>query len=465
MAREKLGSRLGFILLSAGCAIGIGNVWKFPYLVGENGGGAFVLIYLFFLAILGIPVMTMEFAIGRASQKSPVHIYRALTPEKKAWHWQGYMSLAGNIMLMMFYTTVAGWMINYFVKMLRGDFVSASGEQIVSIFNTMLADPGESILYMVITVILGFVICSFSLQGSVEKVTKWMMLALLAITVVLAVNSIFTEGGKDGLIFYLKPNFARMQEVGISNVVVSAMNQSFFTLSIGIGSMAIFGSYLDKQRALLGEAVNVALLDTFVAISAGLIIFPACSAYGVDVNSGPPLIFITLPNVFKNMASGRLWGSLFFLFMSFAALSTIIAVFENIISCLRDLTGWSRKKASLLNFVLLLVLSTPCALGSNLLASIQPLGSGSTILDLEDFIVSNLFLPTGSFLFVLYCVNKKIGWGWDNFIAEANTGKGMKVRRWMRGYMTYGLPVIVLSVLLIGLEGQFGLLKALRSLF
>lgn len=465
MAREKLGSRLGFILLSAGCAIGIGNVWKFPYLVGENGGGAFVLIYLFFLAILGIPVMTMEFAIGRASQKSPVHIYRALTPEKKAWHLQGYMSLVGNLMLMMFYTSVAGWMINYFVKMLRGDFVSANSEQIVSIFNTMLADPGESMLYMVITVLLGFVICSFSLQGSVEKVTKWMMLALLAITVTLAVNSIFTEGGKDGLIFYLKPNFARMKEVGISNVVVSAMNQSFFTLSIGIGSMAIFGSYLDKQRALLGEAVNVALLDTFVAISAGLIIFPACSAYGVDVNSGPPLIFITLSNVFKNMANGRLWGSLFFLFMSFAALSTIIAVFENIISCLRDLTGWSRKKASLLNFVLLLVLSTPCALGSNLLASIQPLGSGSTILDLEDFIVSNLFLPAGSFLFVLYCVNKKIGWGWDNFIAEANTGRGIKVRRWMRGYMTYGLPVIVLIVLLIGLEGQFGLLKALRSLF
>lgn len=449
MEREKLASRLGFILISAGCAIGIGNVWKFPYMVGQFGGGAFVLIYLFFLAILGIPVMTMEFSMGRASQKSPAVLYRKLEPKNSKWHLHGYVAMAGNYILMMFYTTVAGWMLNYFVSTATGKFEGAGPQQVENLFNGMLSNPAEMVGYMAIIVVIGFLVCSFSLQKGLERITKVMMIALLFIMVVLAVNSIFTDTSNEGLKFYLMPDFNRMKEIGIGKVIVGAMNQAFFTLSLGIGAMAIFGSYIDKKRTLLGESVNVAVLDTFVAICSGLIIFPACFAYDVEVDAGPSLIFITLPNIFNNMPLGRLWGSLFFVFMTFAALSTVLAVFENIISCNMDLFGLSRKKACLINGVLMFLLSLPCALGFNILSDIAPLGEGTTIMDLEDFLVSNILLPVGSLIFVIFCVSR-YGWGWDNFTAEANSGKGLKVKKWMRPYMTFVLPVIVLIVLVLG---------------
>lgn len=450
MGRERLGSRLGFILLSAGCAIGIGNVWKFPYMAGQCGGGAFVLIYLFFLAILGIPVMTMEFAMGRASQKSPVRLYQKLEPAGSKWHIHGYVAMIGNYLLMMFYTTVAGWMLQYFVETARGAYVGADTAQVAELFGSMLSNPKAMTVYMAIVVAIGFGVCSFGLKNGLERITKVMMLALLAIMVVLAVNSILMDGGSEGLKFYLLPDFERMREIGIGNVVSGAMNQAFFTLSLGIGAMAIFGSYIGKERALLGEAVNVALLDTFVAIASGLIIFPACFAYGVQPDSGPQLIFITLPNIFNHIPLGRLWGSLFFLFMSFAALSTVLAVFENIISCNIDLFGWSRKKTCLVNAVLMFVLSLPCVLGFNVLSGIQPLGDGSTLMDLEDFLVSNLLLPLGSLLFILFCVTR-YGWGWKNFMEEANEGRGLKVANWMRGFMKFVLPIIVLVILIMGL--------------
>lgn len=401
MGRDKLGSRLGFILLSAGCAIGIGNVWKFPYVVGQNGGGLFVLIYLFFLVILGIPVLTMEFSIGRAAQKSPAKMYEQLEPKGSKWHLHGKVSL---------------------------------------------------IVYMGIVVAIGVAVCLIGVENGLEKVTKIMMLALLAIMVVLAINSFTMPGGAEGLSFYLMPDLSAIEKVGITNILVNAMNQAFFTLSIGMGSMAIFGSYIGKDRSLLGESVNVALLDTFVAVASGLIIFPACSAYGVDVTSGPKLLFITLPNIFNNIPLGRLWGSLFFVFMSFAALSTVLAVFECIIANTMDLWGLSRKKACIINGILLFLLSVPCCLGFNILSGFQPLGAGSTILDLEDTAVSNFILPLGSFVFILFCVTKK-GWGWDNFVNEANIGKGLKIKRFMRGYMTYVLPVLVMFVFIMGLVG------------
>ncbi len=450
MKREKLGSRLGFILLSAGCAIGIGNVWKFPYMVGQYGGGAFVLIYLFFLVILGIPVMTMEFSMGRASQKSPARLYQQLEPKGSKWHFHSYFAIAGNYLLMMFYTTVAGWMINYFVSTASGKFKGATPQEVEGLFSQMLGDPVSSVIYMAIVVVFGFFVCSFSLQKGLERITKVMMLMLLGIMVVLAINSIFTDGGQAGLKFYLLPDFDRMKEIGVGNVIVGAMNQAFFTLSLGIGAMAIFGSYINKERSLLGESVNVAVLDTLVAFCSGLIIFPACFSYNVEVTSGPSLIFITLPNIFNNMPLGRLWGSLFFVFMSFAALSTVLAVFENIISCTMDLFGFSRKKASLINCLLMLVLSLPCALGYNVLSAFAPLGDGTTVLDLEDFIVSNILLPGGSLIFVLFCVSR-YGWGWDSFVNEANTGKGLKIKKWMRPYMTYVLPIIVAIILILGL--------------
>ena len=450
MKREKLGSRLGFILLSAGCAIGIGNVWKFPYMVGQYGGGAFVLIYLFFLVILGIPVMTMEFSMGRASQKSPAKLYQQLEPEGSKWHFHSYFAIAGNYLLMMFYTTVAGWMINYFVSTASGKFKGATPQEVEGLFSQMLGDPVSSVVYMAIVVVFGFFVCSFSLQKGLERITKVMMLMLLVIMVVLAINSIFTDGGQVGLKFYLLPDFNRMKEIGVGNVIVGAMNQAFFTLSLGIGAMAIFGSYINKERSLLGESVNVAVLDTLVAFCSGLIIFPACFSYNVEVTSGPSLIFITLPNVFNNMPLGRLWGTLFFVFMSFAAVSTVLAVFENIISCTMDLFGFSRKKASLINCLLMLVLSLPCALGYNVLSAFAPLGDGTTVLDLEDFIVSNILLPGGSLIFVLFCVSR-YGWGWDSFVNEANTGKGLKIKKWMRPYMTYVLPIIVAIILILGL--------------
>ena len=448
--REQLGSRLGFILLSAGCAIGIGNVWKFPYMVGQYGGGAFVLIYLFFLVILGIPVMTMEFAMGRAGQRSPARLYQQLEPKGSKWHLHGYVAMAGNYILMMFYTSVAGWMLDYFVRTAGGQFVGADTDGVAAQFSQMLGDPLRMTLFMGIIVVLGFLVCSFSLQKGLERITKWMMVALLVIMVVLAINSVCTAGGSQGLRFYLVPDLARMKKVGIGNVVAGAMNQAFFTLSLGIGAMAIFGSYIGKERALMGESARVAALDTLVALCSGLIIFPACFAYGVQPDSGPSLIFITLPNIFNHMPLGRVWGSLFFVFMSFAAFSTVLGVFENIVSCTMDLSGWSRKKACLFNGILMLLLSMPCVLGFNVLSKFQPLGPGAGVLDLEDFVVSNLLLPLGSLIFIFFCTSR-YGWGWKNFTKEANSGKGLKVQRWMRGYMCYVLPVLVAVILVLGL--------------
>lgn len=448
--REQLGSRLGFILLSAGCAIGIGNVWKFPYMVGQYGGGALVLIYLFFLVILGIPVMTMEFAMGRAGQRSPARLYQQLEPKGSKWHLHGYVAMAGNYILMMFYTSVAGWMLDYFVRTAGGRFVGADTDGVAAQFSQMLGDPLRMTLFMGIIVVLGFLVCSFSLQKGLERITKWMMVALLVIMVVLAINSVCTAGGSQGLRFYLVPDLARMKKVGIGNVVAGAMNQAFFTLSLGIGAMAIFGSYIGKERALMGESARVAALDTLVALCSGLIIFPACFAYGVQPDSGPSLIFITLPNIFNHMPLGRVWGSLFFVFMSFAAFSTVLGVFENIVSCTMDLSGWSRKKACLFNGILMLLLSMPCVLGFNVLSKFQPLGPGTGVLDLEDFVVSNLLLPLGSLIFIFFCTSR-YGWGWKNFTKEANSGKGLKVQRWMRGYMCYVLPVLVAVILVLGL--------------
>ncbi|MBP1578640.1 MAG: sodium-dependent transporter [Oscillospiraceae bacterium] len=454
MGREKLGSRLGFILLSAGCAIGIGNVWKFPYVVGENGGGIFVLIYLVFLTILGIPVLTMEFSIGRAAQKSPVRMYQQLEPKGTRWHIHGKVAMAGGYLLMMFYTTVAGWMVRYFVMTAAGEMSGLDSAGVADKFSAILSDAPMMILYMGIVIAAAVLVCSIGLNNGLERVTKVMMLALLAIMIVLAVNSFFMPGGKEGLAFYLMPDMEAVSRVGIGNIIVNAMNQAFFTLSLGIGAMAIFGSYIGKERSLLGESVNVALLDTVVAISSGLIIFPACFAYGVDVNSGPSLIFITLPNIFNDLPLGRLWGSLFFVFMSFAALSTVLAVFEEITACTQDLFGWGRKKACVINGILLFVLSLPSSLGFNVLSFIQPLGEGTNIMDLEDFLVSNLILPLGSLVIILFCVLKK-GWGWDNFLSEANSGKGLKMKKFMKGYMTYVLPVMVFALFVIGMIRAF----------
>ena len=454
MQRERLGSRLGFILLSAGCAIGIGNVWKFPYITGQNGGGIFVLIYLFFLVILGIPVMTMEFSMGRASQKSPARMYQQLEKPGSKWHFHGYAALSGNVILLMCYTCITGWMLQYFVNSATGDFVGLDAAGISAKFPQMLSNAGTMSLYTLAVIAIAAVVCSFSLQKGLERITKWMMLALLILLMVLAIHSCTLEGAGEGLKFYLLPSWSNFLEAGPVKVIVAAMNQAFFTLSLGIGSMAIFGSYLDKDRTLLGEAVNVGLLDTFVAFTAGLVIFPACSAYGVEAGSGPSLVFETLPNIFNHLPGGRLWGSLFFVFMSFAALSTVFAVFENIVACLRDLLGWSRRKTCLVSCLCLMVLSMPCVLGFNLLSFITPFGEGSSIMDLEDFAVNNLLLPLGSLIFVLFCVHKR-GWGWDQFLAEANTGKGLKVASWMRFYMTWILPLIIGFVFCVGLYNFF----------
>ena len=453
MQREHLGSRLGFLLLSAGCAIGIGNVWKFPWMTGQYGGGAFVLIYLLFLLVLGVPVLTMEFAMGRAAQKSPLKMYQALKPGSK-WGWHGYVCLLGNIMLMMFYTTVAGWMLQYFVDTARGVFVGLDTAAVEAKFGEMLASPGTMVIYMGIVVVLGFSIISIGVQKGLERVTKVMMMALIVLMWVLSFHSMTLPGGGAGLRFYLVPDFDRMRQIGVGNVIVGAMNQSFFTLSLGIGAMAIFGSYIGKERALMGEAVRVSLLDTMVALCSGLIIFPACFAYGVDVNSGPALIFMTLPNVFNHITLGRFWGSLFFLFMTFAAFSTVLAVFENIVSCVSELTGWERKKTCLVCCIGIFLLSLPCLLGYNLWSSVLPI-AGHDILDSEDFMVSNVMLPLGSALFVLFCTCR-YGWGWKKFMAEANEGTGLKVAQWMRPYMTYVLPVIVFVIFIIGLVGFFG---------
>ena len=452
--RERLGSRLGFILISAGCAIGIGNVWKFPYMAGQGGGGAFVLFYILFLLILGLPIMTMEFAVGRASQKSPVKAYYALEKPGQKWHIHGYITLIGCYLLMMFYTTVAGWMLHYFYLTATGKFTGLDSDAVASQFNTMLSQPQVMGFWMVIIVIAGILVCSIGLQNGLEKVTKVMMISLLFIMVILAINSFFMDGAKEGLSFYLIPDFERMKEIGIIKTITGAMNQAFFTLSLGIGAMSIFGSYIGKERSLLGESLNIALLDTFVAITSGLIIFPACFTFHVDQTSGPGLIFITLPNIFNHIPMGKLWGSLFFIFMSFAAFSTILAVFENIISCGMELTGWSRKKSSFINAIAIILLSVPCVLGYNLWSSDIFAVFGGAVLDFEDFLVSNLFLPLGSLVYLLFCTSR-YGWGWKNFTTEANTGKGLKIQNWMRGYISYILPLIVLFIFFFGLYDKF----------
>lgn len=448
--REQFKSRIGFILLSAGCAIGIGNVWRFPYVVGENGGGIFVLFYLFFLLLIGVPILSMEFSVGRASKKSVVKSFQALEKTNQKWHLHGYMSLVGNICLMIFYTTVAGWMLKYFYNFLTGQFNGLTTADVRNVFSQVLASPSINVFWMIIVVAIGMFVCSKGLQNGVERITKVMMTGLLGLIVLLAIHGLLLDGGMAGVKFYLYPDFQKISEIGLMKVIVSAMNQAFFTLSIGIGSMAIFGSYLNKDQTLLKEATNVAMLDTFVAIVAGLIIFPACFSFGINPDSGPSLIFITLPNVFVSMTGGQIWGALFFLFMSFASLSTVIAVFENIIACTMELLNIERKKAVIINFVLITLLSLPCALGFNVLSNIQPLGAGSTILDLEDFIVSQLLLPLGSLVYLLFCTSK-YGWGFENYQKEANIGQGMKVPNWMKFYVTIILPIVVIFVFVNGI--------------
>lgn len=454
MEREKFGSRLGFILISAGCAIGLGNVWRFPYITGKYGGAAFVLLYLFFLVILGLPIMVMEFAVGRGSQKSAALSFDVLEPKGTKWHWYKWGAMAGNYLLMMFYTTIGGWMLLYFLKMAAGRFEGLDTGQVGAAFAELTGQPWLMAGFMILIVIIAFGICAKGLKNGVEKITKGMMLCLLLLMIVLAVRSALLPGGEKGLKFYLSPDFGKLFEAGAGEVIYAAMGQAFFTLSLGIGALAIFGSYIGKERALTGEAVSVTVLDTLVALMAGLIIFPACFAYGVQPDSGPSLIFITLPNVFNAMAGGRVWGTLFFLFMSFAALSTIIAVFENIISFAMDLTGCSRKKAVIYNLIAIILLSMPCILGFNLWSGFAPLGEGSNILDLEDFIVSNNLLPLGSLVYLLFCTSK-YGWGYEKFLSEANSGKGMKFPVWIRAYVKYILPLIVIGIFVMGYYTKF----------
>ncbi len=454
MERENLKSRLGFILLSAGCAIGIGNVWRFPYIVGNYGGGIFVLFYLSFLALIGIPVLTIEFSIGRASQKSTAKAYQELEPRGTKWHLHSNFAIAGNYILLMFYTTVAGWMLYYFYKFAVGGFVDLDTANVKNTFNNLLASPATMTFWMLVVVVLGFGVCSLGLQKGVEKITKVMMTALLGLIIILAIHAVRLDGGIDGVKFYLLPNFEKIQEVGFFKLITTAMNQAFFTLSIGMGSMMIFGSYIDKSRTLLGESINIALLDTFVAIIAGLIIFPSCFAFNVEPDSGPSLIFITLPNVFTSMKGGRIWGSLFFLFMTFAAFSTVIALFENILTCCVEKFNITRKKAVLINIIIISVLSLPCVFGFNILSSLHPLGGESTILDFEDFLVSNLILPAGSLMYLFFCISKR-GWGFDNYLKEANTGVGPKIPRWIKPYYKYIMPIIMLILLIQGIVNTF----------
>lgn len=454
MKREKFGSRLGFILVSAGCAIGLGNVWKFPYMTGKFGGAAFILMYLVFLAILGMPIIVCEFSVGRASQKSIATSYNALEPEGTRWHFTRWFAIAGNYILVMFYSMVGGWMLYYCLRMARGDFTGVTSGQVVESYDQMLASPGTLMLWTVVVILIAFGICSIGLQKGVEKIMKVTMLCLLGIMVILAIRSVTLSGSAEGLRFYLVPDFHKMVENGIGNVIFGAMSQAFFTLSIGMGGMAIFGSYLDKSRSLTGESVSIVILDTFVALVAGLIVIPACFAFNVEPAAGPGLVFITLPNIFTQMAGGRIWGSLFFLFLFFAALSTIVGVFENIVSFGMDLFHFSRKKSVGINILLITVLSIPCILGFSVWSDFQPLGAGTNIMDLEDFLVSNNILPLGSVVYLLFCTHKN-GWGWKNFIQEANSGQGMKFPEKIRGYMTHVLPWIVVIIYLKGYYDMF----------
>lgn len=450
MKRESFKSRLGFLLVSAGCAIGIGNVWRFPYVTGQNGGGIFVLFYLIFLVIMGLPVLTMELAVGRASRKSAVLGYKALEKKGSKWHIHGWVAIFGCCMLMMYYTTVSGWMVTYFFKFLTGSFKSGmTTEDTAQAFSNLLGDPKQMAFWMILTVVVGFLVCSRGLQNGLEKISKFMMTALLLLIVVLAVHSLTLSNAAEGVKFYLVPNTEAVAAVGLKNVIKAAMNQAFFTLSLGVAAMEIFGSYMGKDHTLAGEGVRICALDTFVAIMAGLIIFPACFSYNVEVNAGPSLIFITLPNVFINMSGGRIWGSLFFLFMTFASFSTVIAVFENIMSFCMDMFGWSRNKAALINCIVILIASLPCVLGYNVWSNLHLIG-GRDVLDSEDFIVSNLLLPIGSLIYLLFCVTKW-GWGFEKYCEEANTGDGIKISKKLRPYFQFILPILIVFILIQGL--------------
>lgn len=449
MQRESFQSRLGFILVSAGCAIGIGNVWKFPYVAGENGGGVFVLFYLLFLAVMGMPVLTMELAVGRASRQSAVRGYQALEKKGSKWHIHGWFCMIGCYLLMMYYTTVAGWMLDYCVKFISGSFHGVSSDSVDNIFNQMLSNPVEMTIFMGITVFFGFLVCSGGLKNGLERVNKGMMICLLGLILLLAVHSLTLSGASEGLAFYLLPDFQRASEIGIGNVITAAMNQSFFTLSLGIAAMEIFGSYMSKDHTLTGESIRICALDTFVALMSGLIIFPACFSFNVQPDQGPSLIFITLPKVFANMAGGRLWGSLFFLFMTFASFSTVTAVFENLLASCIDNFGWTRKKAIIINCIFVFAASMPCLLGYNVLSNIH-LIRGNDILGTEDFLVSNLLLPVGSLIYLLFCVSKW-GWGFDKYMEEVNTGNGIKMSRHFKFYFQFILPILILVILIQGL--------------
>lgn len=450
MKREKLSSRLGFILLSAGCAIGLGNIWRFPYMVGKYGGGAFVLVYLFFLVILGLPIIVMEYSVGRASQKSVARSFHELEHKGQKWHLFSYVAMAGNYLLVMFYTTIAGWMLAYLFKMMNGEFMNQTPDQITATFTSLQNDPSASIFWMIMIVTIGCIICAVGLQKGVEKVTKVMMGLLLAVMLLLVFKSLSLDGAIEGVKFYLIPDFNELMKNGIFNAIYGAMGQAFFTLSIGMGGMAIFGSYIDRKHSLTGEGLRVLALDTFVALMSGLIIFPACMSFGVDAGSGPGLVFVTLPNIFNAMNNGQIWGVLFFIFMNFAALSTIIAVFENIVSFTIDLFNWSRRKSVILNFIIIILGSIPCAIGFSILSGFQPFGEDSAILDLLDFLVSNVIMPIGSLVFLFFCT-RKIGWGWNQFIKEANTGNGICFPHQARFYVSWILPIIVVFIFLFGL--------------
>ncbi len=453
LKRESFGSRIGFLLVSAGCAIGIGNVWRFPYVVGQNGGGVFVLFYLLFLLLMGVPVLTMELAVGRAGRASALRAYQALEPAGSKWHAHGVFCMTGNYLLMMFYTTVSGWMLGYFCKFAMGTFRGMEAGAVDGVFNALMADPSEMALWMAVTVLAGFLVVSLGLQNGLERITKVMMSALLILIIVLAVHSAMLKGGAEGLKFYLVPDLGRAMERGIGTVITEAMNQAFFTLSIGIASMEIFGSYMSRDYTLGGEAVRICGLDTFVALCSGMIIFPACFAYGVTPDAGPSLIFITLPKVFVNMPGGRIWGTLFFLFMTFASFSTVIAVFENLIASCIDNFHWNRKKAVVINVFFVLIASLPCVFGFNIWENLKLIG-GRGVLDTEDFLVSNILLPGGSLVYLLFCVSKW-GWGYDNYIRETNTGDGLRMPegRLMKRYLQFVLPVLIAFILIQGLIG------------
>ncbi|MBO5196491.1 MAG: sodium-dependent transporter [Clostridia bacterium] len=454
MNRARFGSRLGFILVSAGCAVGLGNVWKFPYMCGQYGGAVFILVYLLCLLVLGLPIMACEFAVGRGSQKSVAQSFNVLQAKGGKWNRLGIIGVLGCYLLMMFYTAVGGWLLYYCYKSAAGAFSGASKEAIDATFGSLMGDPATMMLWTLIVIVLAFAVCLVGMKNGVERVTKYMMICLLAIMAVLAVRIVTLDGAMEGVKFYLVPDVKQIEKVGFGNILVGAMNQAFFTLSLGIGAMAIFGSYLDKKRSITGESVFICIIDTTVALLAGFIVIPSCFAYNVPQDAGPSLIFKTLPNVFANMAGGRIWGTFFFLFLSFAALTTIITVFENIVAYAMDVLGWSRKKSVLVNLVAMCVLCVPCVLGFSIWSGIQPLGEGSTIMDLEDFIVSNNLLPLGSIVYLLFCV-KKNGWGWDNFLAEANAGDGLKFPRKMRFYLTWILPAIVVYIYINGYWEKF----------